>query len=101
MTSKEIILRLGHFRNQANLSARELSLRIGKHEGYISKLESYDFNITIDMLTKILETLNISYPEFFADNYVSYAKNKQLYELIESLSEDKKDNLINFIKTLI
>ena len=60
MEMKDLIQRIGYFRNKANLSARELSLRIGKHEGYINKLESKDFNLPTTMLLEIIETLEIT-----------------------------------------
>ena len=59
MELNEVIQRIGYFRNKLNLSARELSLRIGKHEGYINKLESKDFNLPTTMLLEIINALEI------------------------------------------
>ena len=98
MEIKEVIQRIGYFRNKLNLSARELSLRIGKHEGYINKLESKDFNLPTRMLLEIIEALEITPAEFFADNYVTYKIDKDLNDLIQSLPVDKKTNIIEFIK---
>ena len=94
----EIVNRIGYFRNKHNLSARELSLRIGKHEGYINKLESKDFNLPALMLLEIIDALEISYSEFFAENYTSYNTDNQLYSLIQSLPQDKKQHIIEFLK---
>lgn len=97
MEIKDVIQRIGYFRNKANLSARELSLRLGKHEGYINKLESKDFNLPTTMLLEIINALNITPAEFFADNYVDYKKDNEIYNLITNMSADKKDSLISFI----
>lgn len=77
MEMKELIQRIGYFRNKLNLSARELSLRLGKHDGYINKLESKDFNLPTQMLLEIIEVLEITPAEFFADNYADYKKIKR------------------------
>lgn len=98
MEMSEVIQRIGYFRNKLNLSARELSLRIGKHEGYINKLESKDFNLPTRMLLEIIDALEITPAEFFADNYMSYKIDKNLNDLIHSLPNDKKNHIIEFIK---
>ncbi len=90
MNIQDIVKRIGYFRNRANLSARELSLRIGKHEGYINKLESKDFNLPTTILLEIIEALNITPEEFFANNYSSYKQDNELLKIINNLSEEKK-----------
>ena len=98
MELQEVIYRIGYFRNKLNISGRELSLRIGKHEGYINKLESKDFNLPTQMLLEIIDALGITPAQFFADDYASYETNKELFSLLESLPEDKKRHIIEFIK---
>ena len=98
MEIKEVIKRIGFFRNRLHLSARELSLRIGKHEGYINKLESKDFNLPTTMLLKIIEALQVSPQEFFADNYGSMRSDDELYSLIRDLPLKKKELIIDLIK---
>lgn len=98
MKTRDIIDRIAFFRTQKNLSARELSLRIDKHEGYINKLESLDFNLPTSVLLEIIEALEISPEEFFADNYQTFKKDEELLSLIKSLPQSKKDSLITFIK---
>lgn len=97
MELKDIIERIGYFRNKANLSARELSLRIGKHDGYINKLESNDFNLPTSMLLEILSAFNVSPEEFFAENYTDYKQNKEIMQLLNKMPLDKKANLIAFL----
>lgn len=100
MEIKDLILRLSYFRNKENLSARELSLRIGKHEGYINKLESKDFNSPVEILLSIIDALNISCEEFFADNFMTYKKDKELNNIFKNLSDDSKNTIADLMKKL-
>lgn len=98
MEMKDVIQRIGYFRNKAKLSARELSLRLGKHEGYINKLESKDFNLPTYMLLDIIEALQITPAKFFADDYTNYENDKEILDLLKTMSKDKRENLLSFIK---
>ena len=96
---KDIVERIQFFRNKLNLSARNLSLSIGKNGGYINKLECLDFNITITTLYEIIDALKIEPEEFFAKNYKTYQLDKDLYDIINTMSYDKKQSLLLYIKT--
>lgn len=98
MDIKEVIQRIIYFRNKANLSARELSLRIGKHEGYINKLESKDFNLPAQTLLEIIDAVNSTPEEFFSNDYFNYKTNIELIETIKNLPLNKRSSLLNFIK---
>ena len=95
-----LVQRIGYFRNKKNLSARELSLLIGKHGGYINKLESKDFNLPTSVLLKILETLNVSCEEFFAENFMTYKTDKELGSTFEKWSADNKKMILDLMKNL-
>ncbi|MCI8612664.1 MAG: helix-turn-helix transcriptional regulator [Clostridia bacterium] len=56
--------RIGYFRNQKNLSARELSLRLGKSPTYINQIKSRNFNLSLPALLDIIDVLEISCAEF-------------------------------------
>ena len=98
MDMKEILLRIGYVRSRANLSARELSLRMGMSEQYISKLERGEFTLTMPKLLDILEICNFPIERFFAKNIDSFEIDNTLYNLISSLSEDKKKSFIDILK---
>ncbi len=98
MELNEIINRITYFRNLKGLSARELSLMIGKGKNYINGLEAKPFNLPISVFEDIISALEVSESEFFAPNYRTYDRDNELYQLITSLSKDRKDNLIQFIK---
>ena len=98
MQIKDIQERIGYFRTKLNLSARELSLRIGKHGAYIAKFESGGFHMPIDVLLQIIEELKISPKHFFADNYHNFEADNELYEVVKSLPIEKKQHLLGLFK---
>ncbi len=98
MNVKEIISRIGYFRTKSNLSARELSRRLGNDESYITRLESFSFNLTIVKLLDILEILNVSPAEFFADNYMTYKEDLAMQEDFSIIPDDDKKAIQILIK---
>ncbi len=95
---KDVLQRLGYVRNNANLSARELSLRIGMSQQYVAKLEGGHIVLTVEKLLQILEVCNFPIERFFSSNIAEYNENKELENLINSLPLEKKKNIIEFIK---
>ena len=98
MEIKEILSRLGYVRNKANLSAREVSQRMGMSPQYVAQLESGRIVLTIEKLLQILEICDFPIERFFSSNIVDYQIDNELKKLIESLPTDKKKNIIEFIK---
>jgi len=102
MEFRDIIKRISYFRIDKGVSARELSLNIGKSENYINQLESFDFIVPSDVLLQIIDNLGITPEEFFADDYKNYKTKKAILNLLEeitnSVSEDKIAALLNSLK---
>ncbi len=98
MVIKEILSRIGYVRNSANLSAREVSLRMGMSEQYVAQLESGRIVLTVEKLLQILEICNFSIERFFSSNINDYKVDKELENLIHSLPANKKKSIIEFIK---
>lgn len=98
MEIKEILTRIGYVRNQANLSAREVSLRMGMSPQYVAQLESGRIVLTVEKLLQILEISNFPIERFFSPNIADYNTDKELESLIQGLNTNKKQNLIEFIK---
>lgn len=98
MEIKEILSRVGYVRNKANLSARELSQRMGMSPQYVAQLESGRIVLTVEKLLLILEICEFPIERFFSPNIVDYKIDNELKTLIESLPTDKKRNIIEFIK---
>lgn len=97
MEIKEILSRIGYVRNQANLSAREVSLRMGMSYQYVAQIENGRIVLTVEKLLAILEICNFPIERFFSKNIAEYNENIKLKNLIESLPSTKKQNLIEFI----
>ena len=98
MDIKEILSRVGFVRNQANLSAREVSLRMGMSPQYVAQLESGRIVLTVEKLLQILEICEFPIDRFFSSNIADYNIDKELESLIQGLNTNKKQNLIEFIK---
>ncbi len=98
MDIKEILNRLGYVRNKANLSAREVSLRMGMSPQYVAQLESGRIVLTVEKLLQILEICDFPIERFFSSDIVDYQVDNELKTLIENLPTDKKKNIIEFIK---
>lgn len=98
MEIKEILSRIGFVRNQANLSAREVSQRMGMSPQYVAQLESGRIVLTVEKLLQILEICNFSVERFFSVNIADYQIDEELKRTIEALPTDKKKNIIEFIK---
>ena len=99
MEIKEVLSRIGYVRNSANLSARELSLRIGMSPQYVAQLENGRIVLTVEKLIKILEVCNFPIERFFSQNIEDYEINNELKLLVETLPVNKKKNLVEFLKT--
>lgn len=97
MEIKEILSRVGYVRNQANLSARELSGRMGMSPQYVAQIESGRIVLTVEKLLQILEICNFPIERFFSKDIINYNINKELENTIENLPTNKKKNLLDFL----
>ncbi len=99
MDKKDIIIRIGQIRQRANLSARDLSLKIGKNSACISRLESKDsFEPSVSVLLDIISVCGSTESEFFYYDIQQYQKDKEIIELLKTASPIKKDSIINLLK---
>lgn len=98
MEISEVVERIGFFRNKKNLSAVELSMRIGMHESYINKLESKAFNLPVEMLLRIIEALEITPQIFFAENYANFETDDEIVSAVKKLPPEKKTALLKFLQ---
>lgn len=98
MEIKDVLSRIGFVRNQANLSARELSGRMGMSPQYMAQVESGRIVLTVEKLLEILEICNFPIDRFFSQNINDYNVDKELETLINALPTEKKKHIIEFIK---
>ena len=100
MEISELVLRISIIRNRIGLSARELSLRIGKNENYISRLEyKKDFNPSVKTMKDIFDVCGVTEEEFYYSDFEHYKTDKQLLELLHTASEEKKELALKLLKT--
>ncbi len=98
MDIKDVIYRIGYFRNKANLSARALSLEIDKNPAYITKLEAGEYEPSIKVILDIIEVCNTTPEEFFYEDLNTYKIDKENLNLIKNLPEQKKIALKELLK---
>ena len=100
MEIKEILTRIGYARNTANLSARELSLRIGKNESYINRLEyRKNFEPSISVVSEIAEVCGSSLEEMFYYDINQYSKDKEIISSLKTCNEKKKKAIIDLLNS--
>lgn len=95
MTKDDVIRRIGILRSRAKLSARELSLRIGKNSAYISRLEAKEgsFEPSVSALLAIIEACGSTPSEFFYYDINEYQNDLDLLILFKATSEEKKKSI--------
>ena len=100
MDKNEVVERISLMRTKAGISARDLSLRIGKNSAYISRLESKNdsFEPSVSALLDIISACNSTESEFFYYDPYSYSQDKEIIELLKTASSIKKDAIINLLK---
>ena len=98
MELDEIIGRISQLRTKTGLSARELSLRIGKNEAYINRLEyRKNFEPSITVISEIVEVCGSSLEEFFYYDMNQYKVDKQVIDLLKTVPESKKKAFIEIL----
>ena len=97
-TYDDIIFRIGYFRTKHNLSARELSLRVGYSESYINRIERKLVDLKVQNLIEIMDYFEITPEEFFYSKPEEYEKDKEIFERISELSPDNKARLLDLAK---
>ncbi len=97
MDIKEIIRRIGKIRNRAKLSARALSLAIGKNPSYIHLLENSktSFEPSLSTLLNIIDKCGSTLSEFFSIDINEYRQDKEVLDFIKTLSPHQKQAILN------
>ncbi len=100
MDLKQIVERIGIIRTKANLSARALSLAIGKNASYIHLLESSKttFEPSLSTLLDIIEACGSTVEEFFSEDMEQYELDKKTLEFLKTLSPYQKEAIMNLYK---
>ncbi len=98
LSKKQIIERIGYFRNKRNISAYKLGVELGHSKTYFYRIESGEIQLTIDVLLEVLDILQVTTTEFFCP--MIKEQDKALLDMIDNLSADNKQTIIDLIKRL-
>ena len=102
MTKIEVIDRIKELRFNANLSARELSLRVEKNEAYVNRLESKkSFEPSVSALLEMIAACGSTPAEFFYHNMSQYKIDQEIINKLNQLSIEKKSAVIAMINQLL
>lgn len=100
ITYDDVINRIGYFRNKANLSARETSMRLGYNPKFISTIESKNVELKVSTLLDFCEVIGITPQDFFYLGKEYNEEDKQLLEKFSKLSSDNKKTIVDLIDKL-
>lgn len=98
LSKKEIIERIGYFRNQKKISAYKLGIELGHSKTYFYRVESGEIQLTVDMLLEVLDILKVTTTEFFCP--ILKQEDKELLDMVGNLSPESKQTIIELIKKL-
>lgn len=98
LSKKDILQRIGYFRNLRNISAYKLGIELGHSKTYFYRIESGEIQLTIDMLLDVLDILQVSTTEFFCPTLKD--DEKELLDKIGDLSAENKQTIVDLIKKL-
>lgn len=97
---KFIPQRISELRRQLNISAREMSLRLGQNSNYINKVENGKIMPSLPSLFYICEFCHINLKAFFDDGINLPIIVDELFNDINKLSESDLNLIIALSKRL-
>ena len=92
--------RIAFLRTAKNISARELSLRLGQSVGYINHIEIGTSNPSVEMLFYICEELGVTMSEFFDEGNEHPLLVDEIIRLSKSLDKSSLESVISVMKNL-
>ena len=96
----DVINRIGYFRNKANLSLRETSLRLGYNPQFMKTIENKSIELKMKTLLEFCDVVDISIQDFFYLGEEYNKEDKNLLELYSHLSSENKQMLLDLMKKL-
>ncbi len=98
LSKKEILERIGYFRDIKKISAYKLGMELGHSKTYFYRIESGEIQLTLDILLDVLEILQVTTTEFFCPTLKE--DDKILLDMIKNLSSENKKTILDLIKKL-
>ena len=100
LNQTQIMHRVAYFRNANNISASQLSKKLGHSRSYIYRLESCQIKLDLQILMNILELLQVSTSEFFFYDFMNYKENMRSLSTLNKLTPSEKSILLSFINSV-
>jgi len=93
--------KLVNLRNQQNISQYKLAKLSGVSQAGLSDIELGKKQPTVHTLEKILQALNISWAEFFAEDLPDIPPDiRSIIEIVKRLTPTQREALQHFLETL-
>ena len=96
----DIISRVGYFRNRANLSLRETSLRLGYNPQFMKTIENKSVELKVKTLLDFCDIVDITPQDFFYLGNSYNKEDKNVLELFNNLSLENRQMIIELMKRL-
>lgn len=96
----EILKRIRYFRNVRSLTAKDVSIRLGKNQDYLTKIENNIIDLKVSVLLELIKMFDISVMDFFYLGERFNREDKNLLSLYGGLQKEDKRFVINFLKRL-
>ena len=100
ITYDDIINRIGFFRNNANLSARETSIKLGYNPQFIKTIENKSIELKVRTLLDFCDVVDITPQDFFYLGKEFNKEDKYFLEMFSQLSSENKNTIMELIKKL-
>lgn len=95
MDRREVVERIGFLRGRAMLSARALSLMIGKTDSYVNRMEQNGFEPSLSTLLEIIDACGSNTEEFFYHDITKYKEEKATIDFLATLTEKQLQAIRN------
>jgi transcriptional regulator with XRE-family HTH domain len=91
--------RIRQHRLDHQLTQTELARQIGIQQSDLSRMEKGEYRVSLDVLFRILQALELSLGEFFGDLAQQHLTSREgmLLESFRSLSRDAQQEVIEFV----
>lgn len=96
----EVGKRIKQLREQKNYTINKLANEAGVSQSYLRDIELENKNPTIEFLSLICKTLNISLKDFFDDEFETSMMSDPVIQSIYRLTPQQKTALLEFLKTM-
>lgn len=93
--------RITYLRTKKGITVNKLANLSGVSQSYLRDVELGNKNPTIEFLSYVCDTLEISLRDFFDDEYISAFETDKLIGKIYQLNTEQKNSLLNFLDSMI